>query len=130
MKLSFDAARLDQDYLNVERVNSRRKTSLSASRANFVGECVPLIGVKNLPAIELMLIMRPAFWCRMCGTTARIMRIIPNTLTSNIFLNLVDRDFLDRAAKRITGVVDQDIDPAKALENLLDGTVGTGQSSQ
>jgi hypothetical protein len=37
-------------------------------------------------------------------------------------LNLVDRHFLDRAPQCITGVVDQDVDPAKVPEDLLDGT--------
>src|SRR5213076_1462000 len=43
-----------------------------------------MYGAGKKPSTEPMLMMRPAPWRRMCGTTARVIRTIPKKVVSKI----------------------------------------------
>src|ERR1051325_10707728 len=43
-----------------------------------------MYGAGKKPSTEPMLMMRPPPWCRMCGTTARVIRTIPKKFVSKI----------------------------------------------
>src|SRR4051812_45618500 len=65
--------------------------------------------------------IRPPPCSRMCGSTARVMRIEPNTLVSNS-AGLLDRALLRSAGNADARIVDQHVDTAGSREYLAHHT--------
>jgi hypothetical protein len=66
--------------------------------------------------------IRPLPCSRMCGSTARVIRIEPKTIGVEQRASLLDRALLGRAGDADARVVDQDVDAAGSVEHLAHRT--------
>ena len=80
-----------------------------------------------MPPAELLLdthTSRPCFCLRMCGSTARLTRCVPSTLTSYCWANCSGVNDFGRAEHHVPGIVDDHVDAAALGDDLLDRGVG------
>ena len=81
-----------------------------------------MYGAGKKPSTEPMLMMRPLPWCRMWGTTARVIRTSPKKFVSKIDRACAIELSSAPAGAAETGVVHEQVDAALQANHFPDGS--------
>ena len=100
---------------------STRSTSEMASSANLLAWYGAPTGNARRPPMELMLRMRPPPRSRMPGERELDQADGAQQVRLELTPPPIQRDLLDRTVLRVSGVVDQDVEPAPLVLDGLDG---------
>ena len=98
--------------------------SIQPSRANLAAAYAVQNTCPVMPAVEEIVTTRPERWARRTGNTARVTFSGPNRVVSTWARKSVGRDLLEEPGVEVAGVVDQDVDTAKAVDGGVHRCLG------